>query len=780
METKRIAWQEQGPVVLPGELLGEEGTSLNSPPDGREAPRATPEEDLDDQEPGAEVREPRDHQPVRMGATQITNEKSAYVKQSLLRETWETMTGEIPPEVLPAKEESNNDLAEDVFPPPPTTDALSAGGCSEREGLSSLEGEVAEWISDAEVVLDPTDDLAQLDLQSGEEWAKTAQVVVQFKISQNQPSAEENVDENKTCLLMQPSHFDIHSADDANSPPFVDESGEEVGYDESGEVSQPSSHAASDPDSVLHAGLSAGQRGELLPQGPIELTPRGENQEAAQQVSGQGSLPLSAVAMEPSNQGREACQCCGCVVAVRERCSRVGEKTEGENEQTGGEEGQKDNGRNQPKERSSGEGQRKYQKPVHKQERKTGKQGCGVSSKDRRGTRMRNNMYEDHWRDSGESVDLYRTLEDSSNSTDSPATETPIEREIRRAIQREQSLRRSRGLPNPHTAPEYVEIPSRKGILSQSLTSKWSQNKDREFAGKMMQQEIHEETRREQDLVKIGKIPGFYDKGTVRQIKERKQLFEAFQTSLESTKSKMSSFKSTEDLTLEGLDDVKLQASMFRSLPVEKKPILLNPSHPKGAVEHSFVQGTGLSDRTGCQGIVLENKPTSLTQKQNQVRVETDLRSAHPHNSSYQAITEELEEEEEEEEDTSTENPFFKLRSSTNLEKMKQDILEAKERERELRKMRSSLYGGINGVASSSQRELSPPDVPESSFKEGRGSSAVRQSESRLSAWPPIQAEEQKIARPEVLLSPRTPRQKTPLVQLWESGLVNGHSPEDD
>uniref|UniRef100_A0A8C6LRT1 Uncharacterized protein n=1 Tax=Nothobranchius furzeri TaxID=105023 RepID=A0A8C6LRT1_NOTFU len=139
-----------------------------------------------------------------------------------------------------------------------------------------------------------------------------------------------------------------------------------------------------------------------------------------------------------------------------------------------------------------------------------------------------------------------------SNSTDSPATETPIEREIRRAIQREQSLRRSRGLPNPHTAPEYVEIPSRKGILSQSLTSKWSQNKDREFAGKMMQQEIHEETRREQDLVKIGKIPGFYDKGTVRQIKERKQLFEAFQTSLESTKSKMSSFKSTEDLTLEG------------------------------------------------------------------------------------------------------------------------------------------------------------------------------------------------------------------------------------
>lgn len=32
----------------------------------------------------------------------------------------------------------------------------------------------------------------------------------------------------------------------------------------------------------------------------------------------------------------------------------------------------------------------------------------------------------------------------------------------------------------------------------------------------------------------------------------------------------------------------------------------------------------------------------------------------------------------------------------------------------------------------------------------------------------------------QVLHSPRTPRQKTPLVQRWESGLVNGHNEEDD
>lgn len=32
----------------------------------------------------------------------------------------------------------------------------------------------------------------------------------------------------------------------------------------------------------------------------------------------------------------------------------------------------------------------------------------------------------------------------------------------------------------------------------------------------------------------------------------------------------------------------------------------------------------------------------------------------------------------------------------------------------------------------------------------------------------------------QVLHSARTPRQKTPLVQRWESGLVNGHNEEDD
>ncbi|KAK3556563.1 hypothetical protein QTP70_010010 [Hemibagrus guttatus] len=108
--------------------------------------------------------------------------------------------------------------------------------------------------------------------------------------------------------------------------------------------------------------------------------------------------------------------------------------------------------------------------------------------------------------------------------------ETPIEREIRLAFKREQSLRRSRGLDN---TKEFIEIPLRKSVLSQDLPEKLlkDHSKERQFAGKKMQREIHTDAEREKVLVKLGRLPGFYDKGTVRQLQEKKLLFEAFQES---------------------------------------------------------------------------------------------------------------------------------------------------------------------------------------------------------------------------------------------------------
>ncbi|TMS23612.1 hypothetical protein E3U43_008918 [Larimichthys crocea] len=102
-----------------------------------------------------------------------------------------------------------------------------------------------------------------------------------------------------------------------------------------------------------------------------------------------------------------------------------------------------------------------------------------------------------------------------------------------------------------------------------------------------------------------------------------------------------------------------------------------------------------------------------------------------------------------------------------------------------------SLYGGMgrgggrgqanvkgkSPTSSPSMNGLAVPDSPGSSYRRITGPPAVRQSVGKLGMWPPAQAEEGKINQPE---SPRTPRQKNPLVLRWESGLINGHHEEDD
>ncbi|XP_070683858.1 mitotic interactor and substrate of PLK1 [Pempheris klunzingeri] len=435
---------------------------------------------------------------------------------------------------------------------------------------------------------------------------------------------------------------------------------------------------------------------------------------------------------------------------------------------------------------------------------------------------MENDSCDDSQSDSGVSADFSpcSTFE-GNTSISTPAAvpkETPIEREIRRSIEREQSLRRSRGLPNSPTSPEFVEIPLRKIVLSQSLTeSEKCQGKERQFAGKKMQHEIHEEAQREQDLVKLGKVPGFYDKGTVRQLKERKQLFEAFQKPSDSalivsTRSKATSWSSASDIsTLENQEDISSQASTIGDSYVERN----SPQSPKSAKGRGSTsltpRGSDFYAGAGCRVIILENNPSVPAQELYHAKPEAELVTAvdsgRPNISSSRTAGRggikgrEQEKEEEEEEVAPKENPFFKLRSSTNVIKVKQDIREAQEREKELHKQRISLYGNTEGAKGGEAggggggRRGKPagptsPTLSSSSLNGlvGSGSSsmgvtaapAVRQSVGKLGMWPPAQAEEEQINRTEVLHSPRSPRQKSPLVQRWESGLVNGHNEEDD
>ncbi|XP_029950135.1 mitotic interactor and substrate of PLK1 [Salarias fasciatus] len=422
---------------------------------------------------------------------------------------------------------------------------------------------------------------------------------------------------------------------------------------------------------------------------------------------------------------------------------------------------------------------------------------------------MENDSWDESQSDSGVSADFSpgSTMEGNPASISS---ETPIEREIRLSVERENNLRKSRGLPSATSNSQYVQIPLRKAVLTQSNTGKVDKNqdKDREFTGKVMRQEIYEETQREQDLVKLGKIPGIYDKGTVRQMKERKQIFEAFQTPSESVgpaRSKTPSWSAAGDASnLDSQEKTASLASTIKGSYPERdrsfdatSPTQSSNAAKAGGSTNSTSRGPGFSEGTGFQVVIIENNmdvPADKWYSAKPVAV-TVVDSGMP----YISPSSVREEEEEEEELTPQDNPFFKLRSSTSVVKVQQDIQETHEREKELRKQRRSLYGDRGGAKggeggggrsdstdgrslalSPSLNGLTAPDLSGSSSREETGLSAAHQSVGKWSVKPPAQAEGNKMNQPEVLPTPWSPRQKTPLVQRWESGLLNGHGEEDD
>ncbi|XP_037130136.1 uncharacterized protein LOC119136061 [Syngnathus acus] len=500
-----------------------------------------------------------------------------------------------------------------------------------------------------------------------------------------------------------------------------------------------------------------GQKEVLVSQEQNELTPKGGNQEAAQQVLGQNSAPLSGVAMETPNQGEVASKGSVCVVTVRERqADGAGERAEGESE-TG-----------EQYHKLLGQEQGKLLVPSKELvQTQDGKR----NNKDIAECRIK--MESDSSDDSGLSEDL--SPRSASNIQETKPKDTPIEREIKRAIEREHSLRRSRGLPN--ASAEYVEIPLMKTILiNQTVAAKSEKfhGVDRELAGKIMQHEIHEDVGREQDLVKLGKVLGFYDKGTVRQLKEKKELFEAFQNRRESSLS-MSVGRRTSSSSSDSQDETSSQASTVKRS--ERRQSIEPPGGPYAS---STPKGPGLSEGMSCQVIIMENKSNGPALKHLLTNAEghdQDAEAAYifpscsgpPNN--MEVDTDEM---------LPKENPFFKLRSLTNDIKVERDIREAQEREKELRKQRINLYGGggSDGRPVGMDRSLRASGL-DSSGSDGNYT-AAHQSAGKPGMWPPPDQDRgDQVNQQKVVRGSHSSRHKTPLVHLWETGQVNGHNPHE-
>ncbi|XP_058714333.1 mitotic interactor and substrate of PLK1 isoform X2 [Poecile atricapillus] len=106
------------------------------------------------------------------------------------------------------------------------------------------------------------------------------------------------------------------------------------------------------------------------------------------------------------------------------------------------------------------------------------------------------------------------------------SNETPIEREIRMAMEREENLWKERGIQRLTASSELVEIQTKPVFNIHTSPGPGRKGKDRGRASLYVQREIEQETKREEDLKRQGRLLGTYDRGTQQELEERRRVFE--------------------------------------------------------------------------------------------------------------------------------------------------------------------------------------------------------------------------------------------------------------
>lgn len=285
---------------------------------------------------------------------------------------------------------------------------------------------------------------------------------------------------------------------------------------------------------------------------------------------------------------------------------------------------------------------------------------------------------------------------------------TSEERHIQEEAQGKQNLQRAGGVFNLADNPDVLEIPFKTDILLESIPTKDGpdQCSDWQFSKQKMKKEISQETQRELVLVNQGKIPGEYSKGEVRQLKETKLLFEAFQqdntegpTRLRKppaspTKGRVypSVLERTRSLELLSLKSspVSRTHSLRLHKETEKSPEILRSRSPTG----------GPRDKTRVAPYAKQDKRVRLYKSADSI--DTDVSAVETTRKGTQ------------ESPILKQNPFFKLRPALALQpEVEKDIREAREREEELRRQRCTLYGENKlGSEDGEKSRLNPTLVP--------------------------------------------------------------------
>ncbi|XP_034750439.1 uncharacterized protein LOC117958245 isoform X2 [Etheostoma cragini] len=340
------------------------------------------------------------------------------------------------------------------------------------------------------------------------------------------------------------------------------------------------------------------------------------------------------------------------------------------------------------------------------------------------------------------------------------------EMSIQEEAQGRQILQRAVGVLNQADNPDVLEIPFKTNVSLEPLPTKDGPSGNWQFSEQKMKKEISQEIQRELVMVNQGKIPGGYSKGEVRQLKETKLLFEAFQqdntegpqrqrkprTSLKKGRVYPSVLERTRSLEMLSLKSCSLSRahSLRQCKETEKTPEILRSISPIGSSR----------DKTSFPAYTKGPVYRSMDSIKTDVSaVDMGRRSRDGHATQDSPVLQQ--------------NPFVKLRPALALKpEVEKDIREAKEREEELRRQRCDLYG------ENTQRG---EDGETSRFKGMFPSGVSKQSSGKLErVWPPPPSmkDQMKSEQTQESKAHRAGGQKSPLWQRWESGLINGEGKE--
>ncbi|KAM4675178.1 uncharacterized protein MISP3 [Discoglossus pictus] len=341
-------------------------------------------------------------------------------------------------------------------------------------------------------------------------------------------------------------------------------------------------------------------------------------------------------------------------------------------------------------------------------------------------------------------------MKDRESMVESPLPETPIEREIRLLMEREQDLRQERGINLPVGQQELVEV-RRKAVTAEQGSPT---DKERQFAGAQMQRDIQLETRREQDLVQQGKVMGAYDRGQQQEVQEKKMIFESLVTVSSDSPSKKRQSASPQD---------ESDGNGTSTAPVYVDSAVSNHVAPSSGGK----KGPSYAEANGSNVILIEHSSLlrrSVHNESSGSAYANPLRSVSANPPSPAA---------EDSPRVAPGSPFLQLRSPSPRSLLDKEIEEANEREKELRRQRSSLYGKADGPLEAKEPETRG-DIQSSTYQPERPS--WRKLEVN---WPPNKDVAMNGQQPEqVKDSTRTRRQKNTLIQSWESGTLNPRDEE--